>query len=192
MSTPSLKVSETNTFVTLKPVPHSFKETKSTPKLDRPNLSLLKNNRSMSVTDLRKSFEQFGGAPPLPPALPSSIPKVSRLKNTRKVDAKPVSGGPLIETKIKNTADKIVKVEPAKVCISELSFGFFLYQEFQMRKKDPLTKKPENGVKQQEEASATHGKKRRVVLSPEFLGGSIGITLAGGNDYETKEITVYG
>lgn len=31
---------------------------------------------------------------------------------------------------------------------------------------------------------------RTVVLKPEFPGSSVGITLAGGTDYETKEITV--
>ncbi len=31
-----------------------------------------------------------------------------------------------------------------------------------------------------------------IVLHREFNGGSIGITLAGGADYETKEITVRG
>lgn len=29
-----------------------------------------------------------------------------------------------------------------------------------------------------------------VILKPEILGGSVGITLAGGTDYETKEISV--
>lgn len=35
------------------------------------------------------------------------------------------------------------------------------------------------------------GSMKTVVLKPEFPGGSVGITLAGGTDYETKEITVY-
>lgn len=31
---------------------------------------------------------------------------------------------------------------------------------------------------------------KTVVLRPDILGGSLGITLAGGTDYETKEICV--
>lgn len=35
-----------------------------------------------------------------------------------------------------------------------------------------------------------HGPTKTIVLKPEFAGSSVGITLAGGTDYETKEITV--
>lgn len=34
------------------------------------------------------------------------------------------------------------------------------------------------------------GPTKTVILKPAFPGGSVGITLAGGTDYETKEITV--
>lgn len=38
--------------------------------------------------------------------------------------------------------------------------------------------------------TSTDTNRRTIILYPEFVGGSIGITLAGGTDYETKEITV--
>jgi len=41
-----------------------------------------------------------------------------------------------------------------------------------------------------EEAGTPSHEVSVVILHREFAGGSLGITLAGGADYETKEITV--
>lgn len=41
-----------------------------------------------------------------------------------------------------------------------------------------------------EEAGTPSHEVSVVILHREFVGGSLGITLAGGADYETKEITV--
>jgi len=41
-----------------------------------------------------------------------------------------------------------------------------------------------------EEAGTPSHEVSVVILHREFIGGSLGITLAGGADYETKEITV--
>jgi hypothetical protein len=42
-----------------------------------------------------------------------------------------------------------------------------------------------------EEAGTPQHEVSVVILHREFAGGSLGITLAGGADYETKEITVW-
>lgn len=44
--------------------------------------------------------------------------------------------------------------------------------------------------KKSDESVGSPGQLKTVVLKAEFPGGSVGITLAGGTDYETKEITV--
>lgn len=53
-----------------------------------------------------------------------------------------------------------------------------------------LQPKPSNTPVVNNKITSRENTRRNVTLCPEFPGGSIGITLAGGTDYETKEITV--
>ncbi|KAJ3639413.1 hypothetical protein Zmor_002774 [Zophobas morio] len=172
------KVSERNNLVTLKPVTNSLtsfstqlRETKIPPKsnLVKPS-SLRNNNKAMSVTDLRKSFEKFGAAPP---PLPQSFPTSVTTKEPK--------------TAVTKTEPKLTKQEslPEKKSVSN---GEVVKLETVKPQPIPI---PKEATQEKQEEISVAATRRTIVLCPEFVGGSIGITLAGGTDYETKEITVH-
>lgn len=109
-----------NNLITLKPVAGSLKnfttqlrETKiplkNTP--TKPSSYLKNNTKSMSVTDLRKSFEKFGNAPP--PLPQNNIPKEPKARSVKSELKKLES---TLEKKPK-TNGEVVKLETVKVCI---------------------------------------------------------------------------
>ncbi|XP_008199417.2 uncharacterized protein bbg isoform X2 [Tribolium castaneum] len=170
------RVPEKNNLITLKPVAGSLKnfttqlrETKIPPKsITKPSSWLKNNNKSMSVTDLRKSFEKFGNAPPpLPQNIPMALSKEPKSRPAKsEAKLKPET---LLEKKPRSNGE-VAKLETPKPATK------------------PLVK---DAAEQKQKDTPVGGNRRKVVLCPEFVGGSIGITLAGGTDYETKEITVH-
>jgi predicted CxxxxCH...CXXCH cytochrome family protein len=164
----SSKIPEKN-LISLKPVGGSLKnfsaqlrETKVPPKNNFKTSALLKNNKSMSVTDLRKSFEKFGNTPPpLPQNVSPVTPKEPKARTVQVEKQKKIE---ILDKKSKSNGEVVKEtVKPATTAV--------------VLKRDVDT--------------STDTNRRTIILYPEFVGGSIGITLAGGTDYETKEITVH-
>lgn len=141
---------------------------------------LSRNVRTTSVTDLRKSFEQMG---PVPAKISREPVRPTTINNNTSI--KPSTNA---FTEIKRNRDVKAEQKPdvTKVCVvrfmaSAVHFSFYIAL-FQVPA-HPIPKKSDDQV-------GPPGLMKTVVLKPEFPGGSVGITLAGGTDYETKEITV--
>ncbi|RZB94418.1 uncharacterized protein BDFB_008886, partial [Asbolus verrucosus] len=156
--TGSLKKFSTQLKEIKTPVKHNFVKSSS----------LLKNNKSMSVTDLRKSFEKFGATPPpLPQNISVTVVTQEPKTKNAEIEAQSVKSENLDKKSKQN--GEFVKLETVK----------------------STNAVPKSTNEQKEEVSVDINYRRKIVLCPEFVGGSIGITLAGGTDYETKEITVH-
>ncbi|XP_017779557.1 PREDICTED: uncharacterized protein LOC108564876 isoform X2 [Nicrophorus vespilloides] len=144
---------------------HKPKENKRPPTLDLSKIlprSTLKNNKTASVTDLRKNFEKM--APPSPKV---RTPPITQAQPAQK----PTTPITTITTK-RNSLPSIPQVSVKSLDTKETTK---IIVEAITNLDEPITK---------EEVKV-------INLCPEIAGGSIGITLAGGVDYETKEITVH-
>lgn len=125
---------------------------------------LEKNKKSASVTDLRKNFEMKSTSVPAPAPTPAKT-------NYRAASLTPKTVLPPVAAK--RNSLPVLPMNPTKSLNA------------------PETNRIIDVTLQNCDEQITKEEVKVIVLCPEIFGGSIGITLAGGTDYETKAITVH-
>ncbi|XP_018578821.1 uncharacterized protein LOC108916947 isoform X3 [Anoplophora glabripennis] len=124
--------------------------------------------KPINVKALKENFENFGSKPPCPavkiPIYKSQIATKNVKAEIAKTESKIISK---LETPVKKTEKVEVKPKEARV----------------------IKQEEENKVIKKVEKNKADAK--TITLHLDSLGGSLGITLAGGTDYENKEISVH-
>ncbi|KAJ8986207.1 hypothetical protein NQ317_009913 [Molorchus minor] len=121
-----------------------------------------RRSKPINVKALKENFENFGSAPP---PLPQQVPLYKPPVSSRNVKAEIAK----TETKINNIEETVVKRKVEKAEIKQIEA------------------KPRKSLELKDELKA---KETRVIeLSLESLGGNLGITLTGGTDYDSKNVT---
>ncbi|KAJ8926812.1 hypothetical protein NQ314_020658 [Rhamnusium bicolor] len=143
------------------------KENKSTRDFYSASSILSRRVKPINVKALKENFENFGS---MPPPLPQKVPIYKPQITTRNVKAEIAK----TENKItSNNEAAVKKIEKVEIKPKEYKPRKYLEQKEEVKVEEVIAKLETN----------------TVVLNLEALGGSLGITLAGGTDYENKEIT---
>ncbi|KAG5893337.1 hypothetical protein JTB14_037495 [Gonioctena quinquepunctata] len=169
----------------VKPLPRSFSLSNSSPSIptltktleqtreSRMSRNFYSGNRKsapINVKALMENFENFGSSPP---PLPQNVPSFKPPKPTRNIKAdivkKEIEISPKVINELAVEKSKKSEVSPARI----------------VKPRRLSLEKNAKPVEKNEEVKQT-----TIVLKSEFVGSSLGITLAGGTD-ENKEITVH-
>ncbi|GLV43023.1 big bang [Carabus blaptoides fortunei] len=176
---PASRISTSNVVLRNK---YTFDKKERPNSMHIPSSARYDTNKRASVNDIRKQFEKYEMENQKSPSYPEL--KSSVLKSPTKVAAdpspmpKPVTDGGKIQSK------DVIKNEPIK--LNESNSSTVSQEDL-----NEIMTKVNEGLDKRSSTYLNPDETIVVVLHRETTGGSIGITLTGGTDYEAKEITVH-